>query len=137
MEELASALEIEPERLRRTFDQFNQASQGGQFDPSRRDGKATVGLTSPKSNWAVPLDSPPFQAYAVACGITFTYGGISIDRKTQVLTPEEREIPGLFAAGELTGGFFYYNYPSGSGLTRGAVTGRIAGIEAAKYSRGF
>ena len=107
-----------------------------EFDFSKKDGKSTVGIHPPKSNWAVPLDSPPFHAYAVACGITFTYGGLRIDPKCRVLSSDETAIPGLWAAGELTGGFFYHNYPSGSGLMRGSITGHTAGTEAAKYIRG-
>ena len=79
-----------------------------------------------KSNWATSLDSPPFHAYAVACGITFTYGGLKIDPKCRVLSSDETPIPGLWAVGELTGGFFYHNYPSGSGLMRGSITGHVA-----------
>ena len=110
--------------------------QDGEFARTRRDGKRTHGILPPKSNWSLPLDSPPFHAYSVTCGITFTYGGCRIDPQGRVLTVEERAIPGLWAVGEITGGFFYHNYPSGSGLVRGAVTGRIAGVQAAKYIKG-
>lgn len=136
IEELAENLGIDTDRLKRTIDGFNQAIQDGQFDSSRRDGKRTQGVLPAKSNWAVPLDSPPFHAYSATCGITFTYGGLRIDGHSRVLTMEGRVIPGLWAAGEITGGFFYHNYPSGSGLMRGAVTGRIAGMSAAQYARG-
>ncbi len=136
VDELASGLGIDPDRLRRTIEEFNRSVNPVEFDSSKKDGKSTVGINPPKSNWAVPLDSPPFQAYAVACGITFTYGGLRIDQKCRVLSADESAIPGLWAAGELTGGFFYHNYPSGSGLMRGAVTGHIAGTEAVKYISG-
>lgn len=136
IEELAEALGIDTDRLRRTVDSFNKAVQDGQFDSSRRDGKHTQGIVPAKSNWAVPLDSPPFHAYSAACGITFTYGGLRIDGHCRVVTMEGRPIPGLWAAGEITGGFFYHNYPSGSGLMRGAATGRIAGLSAAQYAKG-
>ena len=136
IEELADGLAIDGERLKRTVESFNRAIQDGEFDPSKRDGKRTHGIMPAKSNWAVPVESPPFYAYAVACGITFTYGGCRIDSQCRVLTAEERPIPGLWAAGELTGGFFYHNYPSGSGLMRGAMTGRLAGVSAAKYAKG-
>ena len=134
--ELASGLGIDQDRLRRTIEEFNRSVKPVEFDSSKRDGKATVRISPPKSNWAVPLDSPPFHAYAVTCGITFTYGGIRIDQRCRVLSADESVIPGLWAAGELTGGFFYHNYPSGSGLMRGAVTGHIAGTEAARYVKG-
>ena len=94
------------------------------------------GLNPDKSNWAVPLDSPPFQAFAVTCGITFTYGGLKIDPQCHVLTADDEGIPGLWAAGELTGGFFYHNYPSGSGLMRGSITGHVAATEAVKHIKG-
>ena len=86
----------------------------------------------PKSNWANTIDTPPFEAYAVTCGITFTFGGIAIGTDAGVEDTEGQLIPGLFAAGELVGGLFYFNYPGGTGLTAGAVFGRIAGSSAAK-----
>ena len=102
------------------------------FDPSVKDGRRTEGLAIDKSNWANTLDAPPFEAYAVTCGITFTFGGLRIDAQARVLDTELRPIPGLFAAGELVGGLFYFNYPGGTGLTSGAVFGRIAGTSAAR-----
>lgn len=136
IEELADGLGIEPKRLRRTVDEFNKAVSPVEFDFSKRDGKCTTGLAVDKSNWASPIDSPPYQAYSVACGITFTYGGLKIDPSCRVLTADDEPIPGLWAAGELTGGFFYHNYPSGSGLMRGAITGHVSATEAVKYIKG-
>jgi tricarballylate dehydrogenase len=101
------------------------------FSPNVKDGRRTLGLAVNKSNWANTLDTPPFEAYAVTCGITFTFGGLHISTSAQVLDEEDEPIAGLFAAGELVGGLFYFNYPGGSGLTNGAVFGRIAGAEAA------
>jgi tricarballylate dehydrogenase len=101
------------------------------IDEVIRDGRHTEGIDPPKTNWAQKLDKPPYTAYAATCGLTFTYGGLKINPSCQVLNKFDRPIPGLYAAGELTGGFFYYNYPSGSGLLRGAVTGKIAGTNAA------
>jgi tricarballylate dehydrogenase len=88
-----------------------------------------------KSNWAQRLDSPPYYAFPVTCGITFTFGGIKITDKAEVLDTEGNLIRGLFAAGEITGGSFYNNYPGGSGLMKGAVFGRIAGASAASESK--
>lgn len=105
------------------------------FDPNQKDGRSTVGLAIPKSNWANPIDEPPFEAYAVTCGITFTFGGIKIDTDARVIDTDGRAIPGLYAAGEMVGGLFYFNYPSGSGLTSGAVFGRIAGAGAAQFAK--
>jgi tricarballylate dehydrogenase len=102
------------------------------FDPNVKDGRSTTGLAVDKSNWANTIDEPPFEAYAVTCGITFTFGGLRIDTGAQVISTDGDPIPGLYAAGELVGGIFYFNYPGGSGLTNGAVFGRIAGASAAR-----
>jgi len=136
VDELAEGLTIDPTGLKRTVDEFNAAVQPGDFKPSVLDGKRTVGIDPPKSNWAQCLDQPPFEGYAVTCGITFTFGGLRIDGRGQVLDTENRPIPGLYAAGELVGGLFYYNYPGGSGLMAGAVFGRLAGASAAAAAIG-
>jgi len=104
------------------------------FNPNVKDGRCTTGLAIPKSNWANTLDTPPFEAYAVTCGITFSFGGLRINTDAQVMSTDGEPIPGLFAAGELVGGIFYFNYPGGTGLTNGAVFGRIAGASAARSS---
>ena len=105
------------------------------FDPNIKDGRATVGLKVNKTNWANTLDQPPFEAYSVGCGITFTFGGLKIDEATHVLTIEDKPLPGLYAAGELVGGLYYFNYPGSTGLMAGAVFGRIAGREAAMHAQ--
>ena len=102
------------------------------FDPTVLDGKRTSGLAPNKTNWANTLDTPPFKAYPVMCGITFTYGGLKVDENAAVLDANDRPIEGLFACGELVGGVFYEGYPGGSGLTSGAVFGRLAGVAAAQ-----
>jgi len=102
------------------------------FDPNVKDGRGTRGLAVNKTNWANTLDEPPFEAYAVTCGITFTFGGLRIDTDARVISTDGEPIPGLYAAGELVGGIFYFNYPGGTGLTNGAVFGRIAGANAAR-----
>ncbi|MFQ5860622.1 MAG: FAD-dependent tricarballylate dehydrogenase TcuA, partial [Dehalococcoidia bacterium] len=121
---LADKLEIDREELVRTVEAFNRAVQDGEFNPAVLDGKGTKGIEPPKSNWAQRLDTPPFVGYAVTCGITFTFGGLRITANAQVLDTESNLIPGLYAAGELVGGLFYYNYAGGSGLMAGAVFGR-------------
>jgi tricarballylate dehydrogenase len=132
IKDIAEQLEINPDVLVQTVEEYNAAVLDDRpFNELTRDGKGTKGIYPPKSNWAQKIDTPPFVAYAATCGLTFTYGGLKINNRCQVLNRLDRPIPGLYAAGELTGGFFYYNYPSGSGLTRGAVTGRIAGGHAA------
>ena len=105
------------------------------FNPNVKDGRCTKGLAVPKSNWANVIDTPPFEAYAVTCGITFTFGGLRINTDAQVMNTDGEPIPGLYAAGELVGGIFYFNYPGGTGLTNGAVFGRIAGASAAAAAR--
>lgn len=103
------------------------------FNPNVRDGRGTSGLAVDKTNWANTVDEGPFEAYAVTCGITFTFGGVRIvPESAQVLDTDMRPISGLYAAGELVGGLFYFNYPGGTGLTNGSVFGRIAGASAGR-----
>lgn len=134
VEDLAARMEgVDGARLAQTIGEFNAAVQMDvPFDPNVKDGRGTAGLEVAKSNWANPLDTPPYQAYGVTCGITFTFGGLHIDGAGRVLDVATEPIPGLYAAGELVGGLFYFNYPGGTGLTAGAVFGRRAGGAAAK-----
>lgn len=135
-EMIAKLEEIDGDRLRRTIRDFNAAVQTDvQFDPNSKDGRGAPGLRIPRSNWANTIDTPPFEAYAVTCGITFTFGGLHITTEGQVVDANLAPIPGLFAAGEMVGGIFYFNYPGASGLTSGAVFGRLAGKHAARASR--
>lgn len=129
LEELANKLEdVDPDTFLDTVHEFNRSVRtDAEFNPAVKDGRGTDGIDPPKSNWANALDTPPFEAYAITCGITFTFGGLKINTNAQVLDQEEEPIPGLYAAGELVGGLFYFNYPGGTGLTSGAVFGRIAG----------
>ncbi len=138
LEELAPKLEgVNPEGFLKTVREYNSAVRKDvPFDHTVKDGKGTVGIEPPKSNWAQPLDTPPFDAYATTCGITFTFGGLRIDRETgQVLNVHLHKIPGLYCAGEMVGGLFYFNYPSGTGLVSGSVFGRIAGRGAANAAK--
>ncbi len=106
------------------------------FDPAVLDGRGTKGLEVPKSNWAQTLDTPPFEAFAITCGITFTFGGLKVTTEGHVIDNDGMPIPGLYAAGELVGGLFYFNYPGGTGLMSGAVFGRAAGASAARAATG-
>ena len=110
-------------------------SDPGRFNPSILDGVSTEGLSPDKTNWALPIDQPPFEAYVTTTGITFTFGGLRIDQRGAVQDTSDRPIPGLYAAGELVGGLFYENYPGGSGLMAGTVFGKLAGESAAAESR--
>ena len=134
--ELAWKLSIPTEVLERTVEEFNAAVQPGEFNPAVKDAKGTQGLEPPKSNWALPIDSPPYTVYPATCGITFTFGGVKIDTDARVRDTEDNPIPGLYATGEITGDFFYHNYPGGTGLVRGAVFGRIGGANAAAEALG-
>lgn len=133
--ELAELLELNPDNLERTVDAYNASTSGGKFDPTILDGCGTRGLEPPKSNWARPIDQPPFLGFPVVCAITFTYGGLRIDSEARVLDQMDQPISGLHAAGEMVGGLFYENYPGGSGLVSGAVFGRRAGTTASAAAR--
>lgn len=135
LEELAKKMEgVNGESFMQTVKEYNESiRQDITFNPTIKDGKRTEGLDIPKSNWATPLDEGPFEAYGVTCGITFTYGGLKINTKTEVQDLLSQSIPGLYAAGEIVGGLFYFNYPGGSGLTAGSVFGKIAGKTAAQF----
>ena len=134
LEELAKELDIHVEPFLATVREFNEAIDDSKpFIQYRVDGRRTRGLSPDKTNWARKIDAPPFQGYAVVCGLTMTYGGLKTNEKAQVIDTSDQPIQGLYAVGEVTGGFFYHNYPSGTGLVRGAVMGRIAGAEAAAH----
>ena len=135
LEELAPKLEgVDPKAFMETVRGFNAAVRSDvAFDHTVKDGRGTTGIDPPKSNWAQALDTPPFDAYATTCGITFTFGGLRIDPANgQVLDVTLAPIPGLFCAGEMVGGLFYFNYPSGTGLVSGALFGRLAGTGAGR-----
>jgi len=134
-EELAVKLEVDPVTFAETLNEYNAAVSDVPFNPAIKDGKRTNGITPPKSNWAQLLDTPPYVAFSVTCGVTFTFGGVHITPDAHVLNTEGREIRGLFACGEMVGGIFYHNYPGGSGLMAGTVFGRRAGREAAALAR--
>jgi tricarballylate dehydrogenase len=136
LEELAAQLEISAEGLVKTVREFNAACQPGEHNFAILDGKHTEGISPPKSNWAVPIDEPPYHGYAVTCGITFSFGGLKITNDGEVEDTTGRVIPGLFAGGELVGGIFYQNYLGGAGLMSGSVFGRLAGRTAGKYAKG-
>jgi len=131
LEALVDKLPVDRAAARRTLDDYDAALGGGAFDPSSRDGLATKGLVPQKSNWAQRLDTPPFSAYPVTGGITFTFGGVRVNERAQVISTSWAPIPGLYACGEMVGGLFHTNYPGGTGLMSGAVFGRLAGTNAA------
>jgi tricarballylate dehydrogenase len=124
---LADQMGVNKVGFLRTVAEFNEATVDNVADFTTLDRMSTRGLAQVKSNWAQPLEKAPFQAYAVACGITFTYGGVVTDEHARVLDGRGNPVRGLYAAGELQGGLFRRNYPGGAGLMRGAVFGKIAG----------
>ena len=134
IEELVKKLKgVNSKKALSTIKKYNSSvSSKIKFDPTIKDGKKTIGLKINKTNWANKIDTGPYYAYGVTCGITFTFGGLKVNNQCEVLNKRNKPIKGLFAAGEMVGGIFYVNYPGGSGLTSGAVFGRIAGEYAAK-----
>ena len=138
IEDLARKLEgVNAEQFLKTIREWNAAVMTDvPFNPAVKDGRGTRGLAVPKSNWANTIDTPPFEAYAVTCGLTFTFGGLKITTDGEVEGTDGTPIPGLFAAGELVGGLFYHNYPGGAGLVSGAVLGKLAGDSAGRYVSG-
>ena len=137
LEELAGKLEdVDPAGFLEEVRAYNAAVMLERpFNPNVKDGRSTRGLAVDKSNWANTIDTPPFEAYAVTCGITFTFGGLRIDGSARVINTDGLPISGLYAAGELVGGIFYFNYPGGTGLMSGSVFGRIAGAAAGRFAR--
>lgn len=133
LEELAVKMNVDKENFMQMINTYNDAVQEGDYNPSIKDGKGTVGITPAKSNWALRFEKGPFYAYPITCGITFTFGGIHVNEHAEVLDKDYQPIPGLFAAGEMVGGLFYHNYPGGSGLMSGAVFGKQAGKTAANH----
>jgi tricarballylate dehydrogenase len=127
VEELAAGMAVDPGALSRTVAEFNASiDRDVPFDPAVKDGRAAR-VSPPKSNWAMPVERPPFYAFPVTCGITFTFGGLRADVDGRVLDSAGQPVPGLYVCGEMLGGLFSGNYPGGTGLTSGAVFGRRAG----------
>ncbi|KAL4904652.1 hypothetical protein BDW74DRAFT_185549 [Aspergillus multicolor] len=135
LEELAGRLGIDEKAFAATIKRYNKAcpkDAAQRFLAFACDGVSTGRtLDIPKSNWALPIEKPPFVAYGVTCGITLTYGGLKVDDGARVLNNEGLVMPGLYAVGDIAGGFFAFNYLGGWGLTKGAVFGRLAGKSAA------
>ncbi len=135
--ELAAALGLNPPALAAVVDEFNRAVRPGAFDPGGLDDCRTEGLDPPKSHWARRIDTPPYFAYPLRPGITFTYLGVTVNEQARVIMQDERPAKNIFAAGEvMAGNILRKGYLAGFGLTIGSVFGRIAGREAARHARG-
>jgi tricarballylate dehydrogenase len=130
IEELAEKFGLDPAALAATVSEYNAAIQPGETDRAIRDGKRTEGIEPPKSNWATPIEHGPFIGYPLTTAITFTFGGIRSDARARVIRKDGSAIPGLYAAGEVTG-LYYNEYPAGTSVLRALTFGRIAAREAA------
>ncbi|MGE0314318.1 MAG: FAD-dependent tricarballylate dehydrogenase TcuA [Lautropia sp.] len=128
---LARAIEVPCDALRHTVGEFNAACVPGRFEPLKLDGLATNGLAPPKSNWAQPLDTPPFHAYPIISANVFTFGGLKVDHDARVLDGDGNAIDGLYAAGEIIG-TYYRHYTGATSVLKGMVFGRLAGMHAAR-----
>ena len=136
MAALAEKLGLDPAALDKTVGEFNAAVRPGTFDHTVLDDCRTEGLTPPKSHWARRLETPPFYAYPVRPGITFTYLGTRVNKAARMVMRDGRPAANMFAAGEImAGNVLGRGYAAGMGMTIGSVFGRIAGREAAKNAR--
>lgn len=132
--EMASMLELDSSALEDTVNTFNNFVRMGTFDSTILDDCHTEGLAPPKSHWARPLDTPPFYGYPLRPGITFTYLGVSVNERAQVIMQDGQPAANIFAAGEvMAGNILGKGYMAGFGMTIGTVFGRLAGKEAARY----
>ena len=135
--ELGAQLSIDPVTLERTVLEFNASVQSSAFDHTVLDGCRTEGVTPPKTHWARPLDTPPFFAYPLRPGITFTYLGVAVNERARVMLQNEEPTENVFAAGEImAGNILGKGYVAGIGMTIGTVFGRISGEEAARSALG-
>jgi tricarballylate dehydrogenase len=134
--ELAELLDIDQAAFLQTVRDYNDhVVDSRDFNPGVLDGRSTAGLTPPKSNWALPIDTPPFYAFPLKPGITFTYLGVAVDDKARVLTKCGGPMENVYAAGEImAGNILSQGYLAGFGLTIGTVFGHIAGREAARHA---
>ena len=137
LEELAPKLTgVDTAAVLETLRAYNAAPRPDvPFNPNIHDGLGTSGLAINKTNWAQKLDTPPFHAYGVTAGVTFTFGGLKTTTMAQIEDTTGAPIGGLFGAGEIVGGLYYHNYGSGTGLVAGVTFGRIAGSNAAAFAR--
>lgn len=134
---LANALGLEGGALQDTVQHFNAAVRPGAFDSGRLDDCHTEGIQPPKSHWARAIDTPPYLAYPLCPGITFTYLGVRVNQRAQVEMKDGSLCENVFAAGEImAGNILGKGYLAGLGMTIGTVFGRIAGREAARIARG-
>jgi tricarballylate dehydrogenase len=142
IEGLAEALGLDKRAVAETVEAFNAAvdrggASSGEFTMAGPDGRATVGLDPPKSNWSQRLDTPPYHAVPMRPGITFTYLGVAVTEQARVRRADGGVFRNVFAAGEImSGNILSTGYLAGFGMTIGTVWGRIAGREAVRHALG-
>jgi len=133
--ELAVALKLDPAALEQTVSAYNASVGPGTFNHAVLDNCSTEGLHPPKTHWARRLDAPPFFAYPLRPGITFTYLGVAVNERAQILLQDDKPVENMFAAGEMmAGNILGRGYLAGLGMAIGTVFGRIAGEEAARHA---
>jgi len=134
IQKLALELKLEPDALEKTIAAFNASVRPGKFNHTILDDCATINLNPAKTHWARPLDKPPFYAYPLRPGITFTYLGVNVNEHAQIIMQDDKPAQNMYAAGEImAGNILGKGYLAGFGMTIGTVFGRIAGEEAARY----
>jgi tricarballylate dehydrogenase len=132
--ELAVALKLDAAALEATLAKFNAAVRPGNFDHTVLDDCATEGVSPSKTHWARAIDTPPYFAYPLRPGITFTYLGVSVNERAQMILQDDRPAHNIFAAGEImAGNVLGKGYVAGIGMAIGTTFGRIAGEEAARH----
>jgi tricarballylate dehydrogenase len=135
--ELAEAVKLDPAALEATVAEFNRAVRPGRFDHTILDDCATENLAPPKTHWARRIDTPPFYAYPLRPGITFTYLGVTVDEHARMILQDNKPSANIFAAGEImAGNVLGQGYLAGIGMAIGTTFGRIAGNEAARHVLG-
>ena len=134
--ELAQKLELDPQNLHMTIETYNRAVRPGNFNSTKLDDCRTEGLEPPKTHWAQTIDVPPFIGYPLRPGITFTYLGVHVNDRAEVLMQDGKPAANLWASGEImAGNILGRGYLAGFGMTIGTVFGRIAGTQAARHAR--
>ncbi|APV52256.1 FAD-binding dehydrogenase [Betaproteobacteria bacterium GR16-43] len=137
LRELAPQLGLDAAKLEATVARFNESVRPGNFDHTVLDNCVTEGLVPAKTHWARRIDTPPFYAYPLRPGITFTYLGVAVDAKARIVMDDGTACPNAFAAGEImAGNVLGQGYVAGIGMAIGTTFGRIAGEEAARHVRG-
>jgi hypothetical protein len=127
---LAENLGLDPTKLEATVNEFTAACGPGDWGPVEMDGRTTLGITPPKSNWANPIVEAPFSGFPMTAQLKFTFGGLKVDTEGGALNTNDAPIPGLYAAGEIT--VLYHKHPPATSVLRANTFGRIVGTNVAE-----